>query len=353
MGRLEARALTKVFPGGTCALDAVSFTVEDGRILALLGPSGCGKSTLLRIVAGLERPTSGQLAFDGQAWDALPAGKRDVGFVFQNYALYPHMTVRRNLALALEVRRRLADEIDERVNEVAKLVGIDDLLLRKPAQLSGGQQQRVALGRALVKRPRLYLMDEPLSNLDAQLRESMRTELKSLLKGLGATVLYVTHDQTEAMSLADEVLLLEQGKVRQAGPPLTLYTSPADLFVAGFIGSPRMTLWPARAEAAQLRTAALTFERPASISEGRSLVAGIRPEDVIVSDADPGGATPFDVEVIEPLGDRVLLTLRKDSERLRALTAARSWPRRVFVLVPAERVHWFDAESGRRIDLTA
>jgi len=220
---LEARGLTKVFPNGAKALDDVSFDVAPGRVLTLLGPSGCGKSTILRIVAGLEEATSGSVSLDGEPLDGVPPGARDVGFVFQNYALYPHLSVARNFSLALEARRLPRDEIASRVVETARLLGLEKLLDRRPGQLSGGQQQRVALGRALARRPRVYLMDEPLSNLDALLREEMRRELKALFDRVGKTVLYVTHDQSEAMSLSDEVIVLVAGRVRQAALPLDLY----------------------------------------------------------------------------------------------------------------------------------
>ena len=292
MAELRGEAITKVFAGGAEALRGVSFTARPGRVLTLLGPSGCGKSTLLRIVAGLEQATSGRLLLDDRAIDELPPGRRDVGFVFQNYALYPHLSVSRNLSLSLEARRLPRAEIETRVREAAALLGIEDLLARRPGQLSGGQQQRVAVGRALVRRPRLYLMDEPLSNLDALLREAMRTELKALFRRLGATVLYVTHDQAEAMSLSDEVLVLCNGEVRQCAPPLELYARPADLFTATFVGSPRMTVWRGREGDALLVLRGLNLPVPAGLAtSGRDLSVGIRPEDVEVKEVPLSGDT--------------------------------------------------------------
>src|SRR5437762_4267738 len=252
MSELRVDDLTKEFPDGSRALDRVSFVARAGRVLTLLGPSGCGKSTLLRIVAGLEHPSSGSCRLDGEPLDVVPPGRRGVGFVFQNYALYPHLTVEGNLSLALETRGVAREEVRARVREIAGLLGIHDLLARRPAQLSGGQQQRVALGRALVRKPRLYLLDEPLSNLDALLRESMRAELKDLFARLGATVIYVTHDQTEAMSLSDDLIVMRAGRILQNGTPLEVYRRPADSFVATFVGSPRMTLWRGRRNATEL-----------------------------------------------------------------------------------------------------
>ncbi len=279
-GELVAEDLRKVFAGGGRALDGVSFTARPGRVLTLLGPSGCGKSTLLRIVAGLEVPTDGHLTLDGQPLDGVPPGERDVGFVFQNYALYPHLTVARNLSLGLEARRLPRTEIEARIRETAQMLGIAELLARRPGQLSGGQQQRVALGRALARRPRLYLMDEPLSNLDALLREGMRAELKGLFRRLAATVLYVTHDQAEAMSLSDEILLLREGRAIQRAAPLEIYERPADLFTATFIGSPRLTVWRGRVDGGFFVGRAARVPLPGRFPSARTLDLGVRPEHV-------------------------------------------------------------------------
>jgi len=350
MGELRGEGVTKVFPGGARALDGVSFTARTGRVLTLLGPSGCGKSTLLRIVAGLERATGGRLLLDGQPLDDVPVGRREVGFVFQNYALYPHLTVEGNLSLALRVRRVPPGEIASRVRETAEMLGIGALLHRRPAQLSGGQQQRVALGRALVKRPRLYLLDEPLSNLDALLREGMRSELKSLFRRLGSTVIYVTHDQAEAMSLSDEVLVLEDGRVRQCAPPLEVYARPADLFTATFVGSPRMSVWRAAWSDGALKARGVVVPVPAALPRREATWVGMRPEDVRVEPSPVAGAWEAKVELAEPTGDRVLLTLQVGEETVRALAPPGEWPERVWATVARERIHFFDAATEERLE---
>ncbi len=347
-GDLVGTELTKVFPGGARALRGVSFRAAPGRVLALLGPSGCGKTTLLRLVAGLESATSGSLTLDGRPLEGVPPGDRDVGFVFQSYALYPHLTVRRNLSLSLEVRKLPREEIARRVSETARLLGLSDLLSRHPAQLSGGQQQRVALGRALVRRPRLYLMDEPLSNLDALLREETRAELKKLFRKLGATVLYVTHDQAEATSLSDDVLLLVDGEVCQQGTPDELYLRPANLFAATFVGSPRMTVWRGRAEGSAFVSGGVRLPLGAAFPDGAEVCAGFRPEDVELAQGDLPGGLEGEVEILEPLGERTLVTLRVGDLRLRALSRPPVPAGRLVARVPPERLHWFDAATGER-----
>ncbi len=348
-GGLRGDRIGKVFPGGVRALEEVSFSVSEGHVLTLLGPSGCGKSTLLRIVAGLETPTSGFLALDGKPLDGVPPGRRDVGFVFQNYALYPHLTVERNLSLALEARNVPRGEIRERVGEAARLLGLEGLLGRHPRQLSGGEQQRVALGRALVKRPRLYLMDEPLSNLDALLREGMRGELKLLFGKLGAPVLYVTHDQAEALSLSDEILVLRGGRALQTGTPHVLYHSPADVFTATFVGSPRMAVLTGRRENGLFAARGVTLALPEGLLEDE-LCIGIRPEDVEVAAQPSPGALPARITLREPSGDRVLLTLQAGEETLRALAPPSGWPETVHFRVAPEKVHVFSARTGRRLE---
>jgi ABC-type sugar transport system ATPase subunit len=350
-GALRGEGITKVFPGGARALDGVTFSADAGRVLTLLGPSGCGKSTLLRIVAGLETATSGSLTLDGASLADVPAGRRDVGLVFQNYALYPHLSVERNLSLALETRKVPRAEIASRVGEAARLLGIEKLLDRRPRQLSGGEQQRVALGRALVRRPRIYLMDEPLSNLDALLREGMRSELRTLFDRLGATVLYVTHDQGEALALSDEILLMKDGKALQSGAPLDLYRRPADLFAATFVGSPRMTIWRGRAENGAFEGRGIRLPLSDGIAE-RELCVGIRPEDVeIVTDASDGGFEAA-VTLVEHAGDRDLVSLRAGEETLRVLSAPRDWPERLGVRVAREKLHVFSAATEKRLDPT-
>jgi ABC-type sugar transport system ATPase subunit len=348
-GALRGDGITKVFPGGTRALDGVSFSVDAGRVLTLLGPSGCGKSTLLRIVAGLETATSGSLTLDGASLADVPAGRRDVGFVFQNYALYPHLSVERNLSLALETRKVPRTEISSRVGEAAKLLGLAKLLDRRPRQLSGGEQQRVALGRALVKRPRIYLMDEPLSNLDALLREGMRSELRALFGRLGATVVYVTHDQGEALALSDEILVMKEGKALQSAAPLELYRRPADLFTATFVGSPRMTIWRGRAENGTFAGRGVRLPLPDGIAES-DLCVGIRPEDVETMVDASNDSFDAVVTLVEHAGDRDLVSVRTGEETLRALSAPRDWPEKLRVRVAREKLHVFSAATEKRLD---
>lgn len=350
MDDLRGESITKVFSAGTRALDGVSFIARAGRVLTLLGPSGCGKSTLLRIVAGLERATEGRLFLGGEQLDELPPGKRDVGFVFQNYALYPHMTVEGNLSLALRARKVPAPDVASRVRATAELLGIADLLARRPAELSGGQQQRVALGRALVRRPRLYLLDEPLSNLDALLRESMRSELKLLFRRLAATVLYVTHDQAEAISLSDEVMVLKDGRVRQCAPPLEVYARPADLFTATFVGSPRMSVWCGECRDGLLHARGVMMRVPQELRDRPRLWVGMRPEDVEVGSEPVQDAWESRVEVAEPTGDRLLLSLRLGEESLRALVPPRELGERVWARVAPGRLHWFDSQTELRLE---
>jgi ABC-type sugar transport system ATPase subunit len=315
----------------------------------LLGPSGCGKSTLLRIVAGLEQPTSGTLELDGERFDTVTAGKRGVGLVFQNYALYPHLSVEGNLSLALQAQRVPRQEITTRVRETAERLGIAGLLDRRPSQLSGGQQQRVALGRALVKRPRLYLLDEPLSNLDALLRESMRAELKGLFARLGATVIYVTHDQTEAMSLSDDLIVLREGRVEQSGPPLEVHRRPATDFVASFVGSPRMTMWRGRRERDQVACRGVSVPLPEGLPAAAEVRVGIRPEDVELSTTPLEGGWLARRTLIEPLGSKMLITWSVGEEVARAMAEPLDWPETVWMRWPRQRLHCFDAISGKRL----
>ncbi len=331
-------------------LSKVTCRAAPGTILTLLGPSGCGKSTLLRVIAGLHPPASGDVRIDGRSVIALPPGKRDVALVFQNYALYPHLTVRKNLTLALEARRVARLEIARRIEEAAKLLGIADILERKPGALSGGQQQRAALGRALVRVPRLYLLDEPLSNLDALLREEMRSELKTLFRRLGATVVYVTHDQTEALTLADTMVVLERGQVRQAGTPDEIYRYPVNLFVATFVGTPRINVLHGRAEQGGLEVEGIKVPGGAPAAEGQAVVLGIRPEDVEVVEEGAAGTLAAEVRLVESLGSQLLLTLAMGAAVVRALVSIRAPSARVGIRLPPERRHWFEAESGKRIE---
>jgi multiple sugar transport system ATP-binding protein len=335
VARLELDRVTKRFAAGAAALRGVSLDVADGELLAVVGPSGCGKSTLLSIVAGLEAPTSGEVWIDGRAVNALSPRERDVAMVFQSYALYPHMTVRRNLAFPLEVARAGRAEIAARVAEVSGLLGLEALLERRPGELSGGQRQRVALGRALVRRPRVFLLDEPLSNLDAALRAGVRAELKKLHERLAATFVYVTHDQAEAMTLADRIAVLNDGALEQVGTPREIYGAPATAFVAGFVGTPRINL--VRPEALGLA--------------GVGVVAGLRPEDLAVSLPPAPGGLPALVWLVEPIGAETWVTVERGDVRLVARAGAtfEATPGTpVSLAFDPARLHWFDEGSGRR-----
>jgi multiple sugar transport system ATP-binding protein len=329
--RVRFERVTKRF-GAHHAADGISLDVESGECLVLLGPSGCGKTTLLRLLAGLEPLDSGEIWIGDRRVDQLEPARRDVAMVFQNYALYPHLSVCDNIAFPLRTRGVEAAEIDRRVREAASRVGLADLLARKPAQLSGGQQQRVALARAIVRNPTVYLMDEPLSNLDAQLRLQTRTELKRLHRELGTTMIYVTHDQSEAMTLGGRIAIMQRGAIVQIGAPLDLYRQPVNAFVGTFLGSPPMNL----------------------IEESRNgamVKIGVRAEDVVVSRTPGTGFDPACVVVVEPMGSETLLTLDYRSQRLIARVAgdARFEPgQAAWVHLPPEGVLVFNA-SGDRI----
>jgi ABC-type sugar transport system ATPase subunit len=296
--------VTKGFAGGTVAVDQLSLDVTDGEFMVLVGPSGCGKTTALRMIAGLEKPSSGAIRIGDQVVNEMSARERDVAMVFQNYALYPHMTVQRNLAYPLRQRRMPKDEIRRRVQETAEMLSLEDLLNRRPAQLSGGQRQRVAMGRALVREPKVFLLDEPLSNLDAKLRVQMRAGLKRLHARLGVTTIYVTHDQVEAMTLADRIAVLSEGRLQQLGPPQNVYDEPANVFVAGFIGSPPMNLLRGRVEGGRVTAGELVFPR-AGVPDGEVIV-GVRPESLQPA-VDGLPSIDFKVDVVEPLGDELVV----------------------------------------------
>jgi len=298
-------------------LQEISFEVADGEFCVLLGPSGCGKSTLLRLVAGLEEAASGSILIGGGRVDHLPPRERDVAFVFQNYALYPHMSVFENLAFSLRLRGLPREEIGSRVSEAARLLEIENLLSRKPQELSGGQRQRVAVGRAIVRRPKIFLFDEPLSNLDASLRAAMRVELARLHDKLGATILYVTHDQAEAMTLADKIVVLKQGEIQQIGSPSAIYHEPVNTFVATFVGSPKMNLIEGRVDdkGTILHSGGLSVDLSKVLSgrrseyAGKSMTVGVRPEDL--HPGGPGGAwVAGEVEIVEDLGSDRFVHLR-------------------------------------------
>ncbi len=352
MGAVAARGLRKAF-GDVQALDGVDLDVPDGAFFVVLGPSGAGKTTTLRAIAGLERLDAGAVSLGGlDATSAAPA-ERDIAMVFQSYALYPKRSAFENIASPLRARRMPGDEIAARVDEVAGLLHIERLLERRPAQLSGGEQQRVALARALVRRPRAFLMDEPLTNLDLKLRVEMRTELTRIHRSLGGTFLYVTNDQVEAMSMADQVAVLRAGRVQQTGAPREIYDRPANRWVAGFVGNPRMNLLPCRPEGGRLvgDGGGWSLPRPgwAAGEDGRSLLLGVRAEDLSLERRDESAALAGALYALEPLGDRTLVDVDVAGTlvKVKARPTASGEPGDQLVLaVDLDRAHLFDAETG-------
>jgi len=330
MAQIVLDRVDKVYPGGVKAVDGLSLDIADGEFMVLVGPSGCGKSTALRSIAGLDEVTSGTISIGGRVVNDLPPKDRDIAMVFQNYALYPHMTVEQNLAFGLQQRKTPKDEIRRRVAEVAKMLGLGDYLKRKPSALSGGQRQRVAMGRAIVREPQAFLMDEPLSNLDAKLRVSMRASLSQLHERLGVTTVYVTHDQVEAMTLGQRVCVLREGKLQQADTPQALFNAPVNLFVAGFIGSPAMNFVTARLVRDDGPAVSFAGYRLPVASDviaarrgldgyfGQELILGIRPSDFEdASLADPGWARmPVTAEVTEDLGSEIHVLFTIDAPQV-------------------------------------
>jgi len=305
MAEIELRKLSKSFDGAG-AVTETSLCIRDGELFVLVGPSGCGKSTLLNLIVGLEQPSGGEILLDGQRIEGVDPKDRNMAMVFQSYALYPHMSVRENLAFPLKLAKLSRAEIEERVQRAARTLELSDLLGRKPAALSGGQRQRVAMGRALVREPRVFLLDEPLSNLDAKLRGQMRAEIARLQRRLGTTMVYVTHDQIEAMTLGDRIAVLRRGEVQQVGTPRELYERPANLFVAGFIGSPAMNFLPARLSADRLELPIGALRLPEGLRTARdrpegSLVAGFRPEHLTTGEGEVP-VVEAEVQLVEWLG---------------------------------------------------
>ncbi|WBU63413.1 sn-glycerol-3-phosphate import ATP-binding protein UgpC [Paracoccus aerodenitrificans] len=334
MSSITLSNVGKVYPGGTRAVEGVNIDIADGEFIVLVGPSGCGKSTLLRMVAGLEAITDGEIRIGDRVVNEVEPAERDIAMVFQNYALYPHMSVRKNLEYGLKNRRTPRAEIDRRVNEAAEILQIGPFLDRKPRALSGGQRQRVAMGRAIVREPAAFLFDEPLSNLDAKLRVTMRLEVKELQKRLRTTSLYVTHDQLEAMTMADRLVVLNAGKVEQIGTPLEVYRKPASAFVASFIGSPAMNLIPASA----------VPHLPGSAHAG---TIGIRPEDLHPAE---DGVIEMTVEAVEELGATRLVHGKVGGHALTVTMPSDSGISDTLRLNPAQgAIHLFRADSGARL----
>ncbi len=363
MSQVVMRSLNKKYDEVHAVKD-VNLDIHDKEFVVLVGPSGCGKTTTLRMVAGLESITSGRVLIDDTVVNDLAPMDRDIAMVFQNYALYPHMSVYDNMAFGLKMRKFDKDEIRQRVHEAAEILGIHEYLRRKPRQLSGGQRQRVALGRAIVRHPRVFLFDEPLSNLDAKLRVQMRVELKKLHERLGTTAIYVTHDQVEAMTLGDRVVVMRDGWVQQVGDPMELYNEPANRFVAGFIGSPAMNFAPVHIEAENGGLWAIgdgiRLKVPAAMTDrlgryaGRDLTFGIRPEDLhLASEADPANLTlDAVVEVVERLGSEILLDIAVGRVTMVASvepTATAKVHEKLRLGVNPHRIHFFDDQTENAI----
>jgi len=364
MAEVRLDALRKQYPNGQVAVAGASFTVADGELLVLVGPSGCGKSTLLRMIAGLESISAGTLSIGGRVVNELEPKDRDIAMVFQSYALYPHMSVAENLGFGLKLRGLPAADVERRVAEAARTLELDALLKRRPGQLSGGQRQRVALGRALVREPSAFLLDEPLSNLDAKLRLSMRVEIARLHRKLAATMIYVTHDQVEAMTLGQRIVVIDRGEIQQIDTPVQLYAKPANLFVAGFLGSPAMNLFRGKI-AVESEQAALVMDsgslplgaasRLASLiaaSGDKEVVLGIRPEDVQRAAAGAPGSFTAMLELAEMVGSDTWLNLRLGPYplvvRVGGDEAVPAEAPQSFTL-RQERLHAFDAASGKRL----
>ncbi|MCP8937421.1 sn-glycerol-3-phosphate ABC transporter ATP-binding protein UgpC [Alsobacter sp. SYSU M60028] len=355
MANVNVRKLVKSF-GDATVLRGIDVDVRDGEFLSLVGPSGCGKSTLLRMIAGLEPISAGDIVIDGKVVNGLAAKDRDIAMVFQNYALYPHMTVRENMSFALEMRGLSKAEIAASVASAAAILGLEALLDRYPRQMSGGQQQRVAMGRAIVRDPKVFLFDEPLSNLDAKLRVQMRTEIKDLHARLGSTIIYVTHDQLEAMTMADRIVVMRAGVIEQIGTPLDLYDRPGNSFVGSFIGSPAMNLvrctvaggdtGPVCVTAGNQILARLPVTK--QVAAGATVDVGIRPEDLEVGASGPHAQ----VVVVEPTGPETQVTASLDGQIVRLVVKGRSSLNRgdkISLRTDSEKLHIFDAETGTRI----
>ncbi len=365
MAEVKLQNVSKVYENNVVAVKDISFTVEDKEFVVLVGPSGCGKTTTLRMIAGLEEISKGELYIDGKLMNDVPAKDRDIAMVFQNYALYPHMTVFENMAFGLKIRKYPKNEIKKRVEEAAKILGIDHLLNRKPKQLSGGQRQRVAVGRAIVRKPKVFLFDEPLSNLDAKLRVQMRTEISKLHQKLEATMIYVTHDQTEAMTMGDRIVVMKDGIVQQIDTPLNLYNRPINKFVAGFIGSPAMNFIPGKI----IRYNGLRFVSDKNqfsflINENQNtfdnyidkkIIVGIRPEDFIPASMmqnDNLEEINCEVDVVEPMGNESFVYFQIDEiqivARISSSIIIKPGQKFSFSYNPA-KIHLFDGESEKRI----
>ena len=350
MAEVSIQALRKDY-GNQEVIHGVDFDIADGEFAVLVGPSGCGKSTLLRMIAGLEAITSGTIRIGGRVVNSLPPSQRDIAMVFQNYALYPHKTVSSNMAFSLRMRRMAKAEIKSRVDRAAEILGLTPYLDRYPRALSGGQRQRVAMGRAIVRDPQVFLFDEPLSNLDAKLRIQMRAEIRELHQRLSTTTVYVTHDQIEAMTMADVIVVMENGNIEQIGTPLEVYDRPRNVFVAGFIGAPSMNFLPGTVSGDGVDVGSLTFPTPtaSSLEQGRKVTVGVRPEHLSLSD----NGLQVDVAVVEPTGSETHIVGRFGDREILAVFHERHAfnPGERLTLAPdLSQIHIFDRESGDRIN---
>lgn len=365
MATVEMKNLTKVYEGGVRAVENVNITVNDEEFVVLVGPSGCGKTTTLRMVAGLEDITDGELYIDNEIKNDVPPKDRDIAMVFQNYALYPHMSVYDNMAFGLKIRKFPKQDIDNRVKEAAQILDIEELLERKPKALSGGQRQRVAVGRAIVRKPKVFLFDEPLSNLDAKLRVQMRAEISSLHNRLKATMIYVTHDQVEAMTMADKIVVMKNGVIQQIGSPLDLYNGPINRFVAGFIGSPPMNFLTVQIkeegnkifiveddQQLEIQSNTPHYERLKSYI-GKEIIFGVRPEDLQHTEkAEEGKTIKTEVTVVEPLGAEVHIYVNTAKHSMISRVDPRVLPHvgdTIYFIPDWSKVIFFDIESEKAL----
>lgn len=363
MAQVTYTNVNKYF-GDTQVLYNIDLEIWDGEFIVLVGPSGCGKSTTLRLLAGLEEISSGEISINGKTVNEVPPKNRDIAMVFQNYALYPHMNVFDNMGFGLKLRKYDSDEIESRVHDAAEILGITDLLERKPKALSGGQRQRVALGRAIVRQPKVFLFDEPLSNLDAKLRVQMRTEIKKLHSQLGTTMVYVTHDQTEAMTMGDRICVMKDGVIHQVDAPLDVYSTPADRFVAGFIGSPSMNFMPVSIEKGDnltLNEGDLQFAVPDKHKhiferlENEEIILGVRPEDIYLAEDMGKSDNIFELslEVSEPMGSEIYIYFDTSSNHFVGRISGHmdfEYHQKISIGFDMESAHYFDRDSGKRLN---
>jgi len=366
MAEVLLKNVSKIYDGGNKVVTDANFKVEDKEFVVLVGPSGCGKTTTLRMIAGLEEITSGEIFIDGKLVNNLPPKDRDIAMVFQNYALYPHMTVYENMAFGLKLKKVDKKEIETRVNEAAKILGLEKYLDRKPKALSGGQRQRVAVGRAIVRKPKVFLFDEPLSNLDAKLRVQMRTEISKLHKQLGATMIYVTHDQTEAMTMGDRIVIMKDGIINQVDTPMNLYNKPINQFVAGFIGSPAMNFIDVHLKSENVISSkdgkikfSLTFEQKDHLKDNldKEIILGIRPEDIrLQNDLKNSIEIEVLIDVTEPMGNETFIYFEIEQNpfiaRVKPIKDLKS-NERINLYIDPTSIYLFDKTSGKNIFHTA